>query len=726
VSDPADAENPGNGRHAARPRSEAVAQARSRQRFSGSDHPPVAEDYGGSPSSYRSSGYDGGVPYGGSAYESDSGYRTSASDGTSSYGGSFTGGSEYVNGASTYADPGQGDQNGTSSYSNGVAPYPSGTSSYANGAPTYPNGRAGSDGQGYANGTYPYGPGSGGPEPGRGYDAGPGYDVGGYAASGSYDVPGGYAAVSGTASNGAASWSPYDGDPPAPAAPWSPYDGPPPPAPEVRVPHPPVGSPYSPPTGTYASPEGGAGARYDASPSAAGAAAAPAARQEPYPPTADRTDPRYGTPGSPLGPPTPIRGPVGAPAPGAPAPEPVPRHSSAAMSYRPLPGTLPNDDLDDEWPDEEDAGTRRLTLRRTQPPPRTGQFPVAAGGWRDEGPESSPGPDDESLFGSPGGSAGRPGYGSGSASGGLSGAGPVGGPVRGGRLVGADGAGAGAAGAAGWGGRSGGGSGDGPGDFLGSGSGSGSGSGRGGWARGIRRRPPKNQTPLGQAISAVSEVVVVVALALTLALVIKTFLVQAFFIPSESMEDTLLTGDRVLVSKLTPGVFDLHRGDIVVFKDPGGWLTPTAPVDQGPLRNGVRDVLTFVGLLPQDSGEHLIKRVIGLPGDRVSCAGPGQPVKVNGVAISEPYVFPGNNPSDKVFDVTVPAGHLWVLGDHREVSEDSRFHPTLNNGMVPIKDVVGKAFVIVWPLSRASTLGIPDTVFSQVPQPASVPASTGS
>jgi signal peptidase I len=240
-----------------------------------------------------------------------------------------------------------------------------------------------------------------------------------------------------------------------------------------------------------------------------------------------------------------------------------------------------------------------------------------------------------------------------------------------------------------------------------------------GWSSVSRRRQErrKQQTPLGAALSAVSEVVVVVALALTLALVIKTFLVQAFFIPSESMEETLLKGDRVLVSKLTPRLFDLHRGDIVVFKDPGGWLDPTIPVDKGPVRNGIQDVLTFVGLLPQDSGEHLIKRVIGLPGDTVMCCDDKDRIKVNGVPVDEPYTFPGDAPSTKTFSETVPAGHLWVLGDHRSVSYDSRYHLDREHGMVPVEDVVGKAFVIVWPLGRASTLSVPDTVFGRVPNP---------
>jgi signal peptidase I len=221
-------------------------------------------------------------------------------------------------------------------------------------------------------------------------------------------------------------------------------------------------------------------------------------------------------------------------------------------------------------------------------------------------------------------------------------------------------------------------------------------------------KPPKSA--LSAALGAVTEVVVVVAMALAISLVVKTFLVQAFYIPSGSMENTLLLDDRVVVSKLTPGPFALHRGDIIVFKDPGNWLPATVPPDDGTVRHVVRSVFTFVGLLPHDSGEHLIKRVIGLPGDTVACCDSGGHVTVNRVGITEPYLYPGNVPSSKTFRQTVPAGKLWVMGDHREISEDSRVH-----GFVPESDVVGRAFVLVWPLSRATWLGRPDDVFAKVP-----------
>ncbi len=215
------------------------------------------------------------------------------------------------------------------------------------------------------------------------------------------------------------------------------------------------------------------------------------------------------------------------------------------------------------------------------------------------------------------------------------------------------------------------------------------------------------------------ETAVILVSALILSLVIKTFLFQAFYIPSASMRDTLVQGDRVLVTKLAPGPLDVHRGDAVVFKDPGGWLPPVVPTEQSALRDRVTQVLTYVGLLPQDSGEHLIKRIIGLPGDHVASDGEGGPVTVNGVPLDEPYLRPGSVPSEVEFDVVVPEGSLWVMGDNRQNSQDSRYHlGDPGGGSVPVDNVVGVAFVTVWPADRFTLLRNPGATFDAVPDTA--------
>lgn len=221
-------------------------------------------------------------------------------------------------------------------------------------------------------------------------------------------------------------------------------------------------------------------------------------------------------------------------------------------------------------------------------------------------------------------------------------------------------------------------------------------------------------------LAGLKELVIVVVLAMALSFVVKTWLFQAFYIPSGSMENTLVKDDRVIVSKLTPGPFDLKRGDVVVFEDPGvpspwlGGLSETHSTVGGPFH----DALVFVGLLPEDSENHLIKRVIGLPGDHVQADGDTGKIKVNGVEITEPYVKPGDFPSEgKKFDITVPADRIWVMGDHRSDSSDSRWHDdgTGATGSVPMDKVVGRALFVVWPIDHVTWLGVPERTFSQVP-----------
>ncbi|GAB3253117.1 S26 family signal peptidase [Kineosporia babensis] len=239
--------------------------------------------------------------------------------------------------------------------------------------------------------------------------------------------------------------------------------------------------------------------------------------------------------------------------------------------------------------------------------------------------------------------------------------------------------------------------------------------------RPLAHRPKPEDPPL-TAVQAAGylfrEIFLVMAIALVLSLVIKTYLMQAFFIPSSSMEDTLQIGDRVLVSKLTPGPFNLQRGDIVVFEDPGGWLPPApAKEAQSPAMERVHGALMFVGLMPSDADNHLIKRLVGLPGDKVVCCDEQGRLTVNGVAIDEPYIKSTVVPSEEEFEVTVPADHVWVLGDNRGDSADSRYHRDNADGGVPLENVVGVSFARVWPLGRMGVLTNPSSVYQGVGPP---------
>ncbi|MEO7061595.1 MAG: signal peptidase I [Lapillicoccus sp.] len=228
----------------------------------------------------------------------------------------------------------------------------------------------------------------------------------------------------------------------------------------------------------------------------------------------------------------------------------------------------------------------------------------------------------------------------------------------------------------------------------------------------------------------IKEILIIAVMAMVLSFVVKTWLIQAFYIPSGSMENTLMIDDRVIVSKLTPGPVDLSRGDIVVFQDPGHWL-PTLPsaAEEPGVRGVVHRGLQFVGLLPDDSDDHLIKRVIGLPGDHVVCCSTDGRLTVNGVAITENYIKPGDTPGGgkQPFDIVVPAGRVWVMGDHRSDSSDSRFHDdgTGATGSVPIDDITGRAVTIVWPVDHVKWLSAPGNVFGSVPAPASTTPARG-
>lgn len=205
------------------------------------------------------------------------------------------------------------------------------------------------------------------------------------------------------------------------------------------------------------------------------------------------------------------------------------------------------------------------------------------------------------------------------------------------------------------------------------------------------------------------ELPILVAVALLLAVLIKTYALQAFFIPSGSMENTLDINDRVLINKLVYDFRGIHRGDIVVFNGDGSWDPGPVPSNSNPFSEFVDNLGSMFGF--GHPGAIYVKRVIGLPGDRVFCCDAQGRMTVNGVPISEgSYLFPGNAPSQIRINITVPPGRLWVMGDHRDISDDSRGHLGYpGGGTVPQSAVLGRVFVIIWPPSRWRFLPIPGT-----------------
>ncbi|MEY4434659.1 MAG: hypothetical protein RIR16_699 [Actinomycetota bacterium] len=219
-------------------------------------------------------------------------------------------------------------------------------------------------------------------------------------------------------------------------------------------------------------------------------------------------------------------------------------------------------------------------------------------------------------------------------------------------------------------------------------------------------------------ISLLIDLLVIVGTALVLSLLIKTFLIRSFFIPSGSMLETLQIDDRIIVNELVPDLIDVQRGDIVVFKDPGGWLGEVSTRELNPIEAVSEWFLSSFGIVAPDSSQHLVKRVIGVGGDRVVCCDASGKLTINGVAIDEPYIAPGVKPSETEFDVTVPEGSVWVMGDNRPNSEDSRYHPDLPaKGFVAKEFIVGRAFLISWPFTNLTWLGSYPDVFKDVPNP---------
>ena len=171
------------------------------------------------------------------------------------------------------------------------------------------------------------------------------------------------------------------------------------------------------------------------------------------------------------------------------------------------------------------------------------------------------------------------------------------------------------------------------------------------------------------------------------------------------MEATLMPNDRIIAAKISTRLTGVHRGEVMVFEDPGGWLPePEKPV--AGLRSSIRAGMTFIGLLPSDTGQDLVKRVMAVGGDRIACCDDRGRIVLNGVPLDETYI---QGPTDQVrFDVVVPPNSMFMMGDNRGNSRDSRFHLDVNDGAVPVHDAVGRSVLTIWPFERFATQPIPD------------------
>jgi signal peptidase I len=208
------------------------------------------------------------------------------------------------------------------------------------------------------------------------------------------------------------------------------------------------------------------------------------------------------------------------------------------------------------------------------------------------------------------------------------------------------------------------------------------------------------------------EVVAVVLIAVLAITALRVFIAQPFYIPGAAMEPTLAPGDRVLSASIATQISGVQRGDVIAFTDPGGWL-PSAPASTG-FGAALTSGLEFIGLLPDESGNDMILRVIGTGGDRIVCCDAQGRIELNGAALIEPYLAPGVRTDQVLFDVSVPPDSVFVMGDNRAASVDSRNHLDVNNGAVPVSDVVGRVVFVLWPFSSLGPVS-QSSAFAQVP-----------
>ncbi len=201
--------------------------------------------------------------------------------------------------------------------------------------------------------------------------------------------------------------------------------------------------------------------------------------------------------------------------------------------------------------------------------------------------------------------------------------------------------------------------------------------------------------------SLLKELPILVVVALVVSLFIKTFLVQFFYIPSGSMENTLQIKDRVAVNKVPFISKNISRGDVVVFRDPDDWLPEIIDYDTNKYVSKAKSAFVAMGVLPNPAKQYLVKRVVGVEGDHIVCCTKAGNLTINDVEVTEPYIYAGNKPSEMKFDVTVPKGKLWVMGDHRGASADSRYHQEdINKGFIPVSRVTGRVVAVIWPFKN--------------------------
>lgn len=206
---------------------------------------------------------------------------------------------------------------------------------------------------------------------------------------------------------------------------------------------------------------------------------------------------------------------------------------------------------------------------------------------------------------------------------------------------------------------------------------------------------------------ALREIGIIAAIVAVVSIVVRTFLFQVFYVPSVSMNDTLQVNDKIVASKFALTTDGIRRGDVVVFHDPGGWLA--VPPQPNALQWLFQRPLEIIGLLPNQPGEDLVKRVIGVAGDHVVCCNPAGRIMVNGHALDERSYTLGDS-SAVPFDIRVPDHRIFVMGDNRHQSADSRFHLDVESGTVDVGEVRGIVIATIWPISR----------FGSVPAPAAL------